>query len=506
MKNGFLTVRLWGREVGRLLWDSRKGCSVFQFSADFLKSGWDVSPIDCSIKRPASMQAFWGNRAREYQGLPPFLADSLPDSWGNKVFEQWACENGIRRYSLNPLEKLAYIGRRGMGAFEFEPEAIRSEETGELLIQKLAELAERIYRQREDMSVVYDENLNLQALYVIGTSAGGRQAKAIIAMDGKGEIRSGQIELPSDFVHYIMKFDINAEFGHPGTVLEMVYHDMAVAAGINMMPARLMEVGGKKHYLTERFDRIEGRKIHIQTLSAMNPAAESYEDLMKTVRLLGIGKNEQTALFRQTVFNFLAGNTDDHTKNFSFMMAEDGIWHLTPAYDLTFTMRSPSQEFQHCLSLRGKLSGITTEDLVAFAKEEGISAPMRIIEEVMSGISKFHELCGLYGVPPYWIRFIENALSELAPGRYDSFFDNSDDTLKVSFEEDGILFTDVRMEISEKGNVHLYAMSGGQEYRYVISRGTSLAKELRGQGMENQTEEQLHELVRKFILPKVQHS
>ena len=499
-------MRLWGREVGRLLWDSRKGCSVFQFSSDFLKSGWDVSPIDCSISRPAAMQAFWGDRDRKYQGLPPFLSDSLPDSWGNKVFEQWARENGIRRYSLNPLEKLAYIGRRGMGAFEFEPEATRSEETGELLIQKLADLAERIYSQREDMSVVYDENLSLQALYEIGTSAGGRQAKAIIAMDGKGQIRSGQTDLPPDFVHYIMKFDVDAEFGHPGTVLEMVYHDMAAVAGINMMPARLMEVGGRRHYLTQRFDRIEGRKVHVQTLSAMNPAAESYEDLMRTVRLLGIGKNEQTELFRQTVFNFLAGNTDDHNKNFSFMMAEDGIWHLAPAYDLTFTMRSPSQEFPHCLSLRGKLSDVTIEDLVAFAKEEGISAPMRIIEEVMSGISKFYELCRLYRVPPYWIRFIGEALRELAPEGYRSMFESREDTLKVSFEEDGILFTDVRMETSEKGNVHLYAVSGGQEYRYVISRGTPLAEKLRGQGMGNQTEEQLHELVRKFILPKIRRT
>lgn len=503
MKHEYVTVRLWGREVGRLMWDERKNLSIFQFNPEFLKSGWNVAPLTHPIGRPSSPQAFWGDKGRMYQGLPPFIADSLPDSWGDMVFEQWARENGIKRFKLNPLERLTYLGRRAMGAFEFEPESCQAGDTGDLRIQELAGLAEKIYRRREEMSVVCDEALDMQALYEIGTSAGGRQAKAVIAVNDKGVIRSGQIASPPDFVQCILKFDVDAEYDHPATVLEMVYHDMAVAGGIRMMPAGLISIGDKRHFLTRRFDREGGEKVHVQTLAAMNPEASSYEDLMQTVRRLGIGKDGQTALFRQIAFNFLAGNTDDHQKNFSFLMRKDGIWQIAPAYDLTFTLRSPAREFPHCMSLHGKVAGVTADDLAAFAREEGISSPKTILREVVSGISKFRERCLARKVAPYWIEFIEKALYDLAPEEYKPLFKGKAEGSARSFEEGGFKVSGVRLEVTEKGNVHLYAVVGGREYKYVFGKRTAWAQSFKREGIGSQSEEQLRQLVGRFILPKL---
>ncbi len=502
MRRTILTVKLWGLEVGKLMWDERKGNSIFAYNPKFIDSGLDIAPLTHSTHSISALNPIWGSRdSRIYHSLPPFIADSLPDNWGNKVFNQWALQQRIRRHELTSLEQLAYIGRRGMGAFEFEPEVPIDESAESLKIKLLSDLAEKIYKQRDEMSMMQDEDLTIQALFEIGTSAGGRQAKAIIAMNDKtGEIRSGQTAHDADFTHYILKFDLPFDYAHPATVLEMIYYEMAKEAGVTIMPSRLLEVEGRRHFLTERFDRRGGEKIFTQTLAAVNPLAESYEDLVKTARRLGVDKGEINILMRQIVFNILSGNTDDHNKNFSFIMDRKGGWHLAPAYDLTFTARSPHERYSHCFSLRGKTDGITVDDLIAFAEGEGIPNVRRIISDVAEVLCSFRERCARYGVSNFWTDFIEEALCELAPDEYKPRL--SGWIKEDSFELDGLQFSDVRLELSEKGNLHLLAQCEGRLCKYIFRKGTEpfeRADTIRAEGCRP---ESMKALVKEYLLTK----
>ncbi len=503
MKNSIITVKLWGMEVGRLRWDERKGNSIFAYNPKFRESGLDIAPLTHSIHSPSALNPIWGNKSeRIYHCLPPFIADSLPDNWGNKVFEQWALQQGIKRHELTPLEKLAYIGKRGMGALEFEPEYNIEDSSDSLKMKQLSDLAEKIYMQREELSIMNDENLTIQSLFEIGTSAGGRQAKAIIAINEEtGEIRSGQTTSDKAYRHYILKFDMPFDYAHPATLLEMVYYELAKEAGIRIMPSKLLKIENKRHFLTERFDRKEGNKVHIQTLAAVNPLADSYEDLIKTARRLGVDKAEINILMRQIVFNVLAGNTDDHNKNFSFIMDMDGKWHIAPAYDLTFTARSPHEKFPHCFSLRGKTDGITEDDLLYFAESEGIPNGRKIISEVGSSICRFREKCLKYGIANYWTDLIEETLWELA---------SEENKPKLSgwkkasvIEVEGLEFHNTKLELAEKGNLHLLASCQGKEYKYIIRKETEAfeyAEEVRLNGSEK---EAMKTLLTMYLLPKV---
>ncbi len=503
MKNSVITVKLWGFEVGKLRWDERKRNSIFAYNPKFIESGLNIAPLTHSIHSLSAMHPIWGNKTeRIYHCLPPFIADSLPDNWGNKVFEQWALQQGIKRHDLTSLEKLAYIGKRGMGAFEFEPEFYREDSSDGLKMRQLAELAEKIYKQRDEKSIMPDENITVQSLFEIGTSAGGQQAKAIIAINEEtGEIRSGQTCLKDDFKHYVLKFDIPSDYAYPATVLEMIYYELAMDAGIGIMPSRLLEVDGRRHFLTERFDRKDGGKIFTQTLAAVNPLAESYEELVKTARRLGVNKSEINSLMRQIIFNFLAGNSDDHIKNFSFIMERGGQWHIAPAYDLTFTARSPHERFSHCLSLRGKTDDVTKEDLLAFAESEGIPNVNKMINEVSSAICRFREKCLQYGVSNYWIDLIEEVLWEQAPKEYKTRLSgwSKDTTVRIA----GLEFSDVKLELCEKGNLHLTAVFQGKTYKYILRKGTEAFAEADAVRVKGSPADSMALLVNKHLLAKV---
>lgn len=372
--NNVVSVMLWGEEVGKLYWDERNKRAVFNYHPDFIKKGVEIAPLTASVKGPAAKgMPILGNKEKTYQGLPPFLADSLPDRWGNMVFDQWAAQNHIPKRKLTPVDKLSFIGKRGMGAFEFIPATPGLESSSTLQIESLYQLARRIFEEREEISVQDDEALQLQSIYEIGTSAGGQHPKAIIAInETTHDIRSGQVPLPEGYTYYILKFAEGDDF--PFTQMEMVYYEMAKEAGITMMPSRLIQIEGKHHFLTERYDRINGEKIHTQTLAAMNPDATSYEDLFEVCRKLNIPASEQSELYRRTVFNIMGGNVDDHIKNFSFLMERNGTWHITPAYDMTFTtnLDGAAYENAHSMSIAGKDNDITEDDLMQFAKQNGI--------------------------------------------------------------------------------------------------------------------------------------
>ena len=285
-----LKVYLWGQEIGRLAWHDARKTSFFMYNPEFLKGSLDIAPLAASIHHPQNTRAIFGETERIYQKLPSFIADSLPDAWGNQLFEQWRKANNLSERSVTSLEKLAFIGKRGMGALEFVPEIDRGKMNDQVDIKALADLAQKIALERENVRILPDESLTLQSLIAVGTSAGGRQPKGIIAMHREtGEIRSGQVDLEPGFDYYILKF---GDKERSTAELEQTYYEMAVAAGINMMESRLLEVEGTKHFLTKRFDRNDTGKLHTQTLAAMDPEADSYEKMLAVCRNLHLPETD----------------------------------------------------------------------------------------------------------------------------------------------------------------------------------------------------------------------
>ena len=410
MENKAIAIWLWGQVLGYLSWDRHRHCSSFVFEEKFLETGWDVAPLYCSIHSSSALIPRNGNMDKLYAGLPPFVADSLPDRWGNRVFDAWAKRNGIMSRNLTALDRLSFIGKRGMGALEFKPAQLVTGDDMPIPVAELYHLALAVQEERQEIWLKGDGNIYLEDLYRVGTSAGGKRAKAIIAINKDGDIRSGQAELPADYTHYILKFKDDKEF--PFSEVEFAYYNMACAAGITMMPSRLINIEGKHHFLTERFDRRGGEKMHVLTLAAMEPDANSYDDLFSVCRRLRIPEKQQIELYRRLVFNVLGCNVDDHSKNFSFVMDKAGVWSLAPAYDMLFTvdLDGPKYMNRHSMSVGIKTDAITKDDLLLFAKENDISSAHQIIEEVSHGLSRWDEFAREAEVPEKWIRRISDAL------------------------------------------------------------------------------------------------
>ena len=397
------------------------------------------------------------------------------------------------------MEKLAFIGKRGMGALEFVPEIERNAMTDKIDIKVLATLAEKIATERENVKILPDESLSLQSLISVGTSAGGRQPKGIIAIDKKtGEIRSGQIGVEPNYDYYLLKF---GDEKRSSAELEQTYYEMALASGINMMESRLLEVEGTKHFLTKRFDRNETGKLHTQTLAAMDPDADSYEKLLTVCRKLHLPEVDCQEVFRRLVFNILANNTDDHHKNFTFIMNRQGYWRLSPAYDLTYIFDTggylPNKE--HCLSIGGKVKDISHDDIISFANENGIRTPESIIRKVASAVASFRTLAQKNGVKEEWIGRIEACLSEHLSAWGFAATQKSFAFTTLS----GHSIEDAHIEAAYKGNYHLHAKIDGKAYKYILRMGTKDHNEITETGLSNLTEETMEELVSRYLLPKV---
>ena len=497
MITGALKILLWGREIGRLSWDARRGISYFEFNPDLQGGKLDPFPIIASTKSPSSRLPIMGDRENKiYRKLPPFLADALPDAWGSRVFECWRIQNGIKNQEITPLDILSFIGKRGMGALEFEPASSGLKESEQLNLKALTDLAQRIYAERENVSINSEESLTLQSLIAVGTSAGGRQPKAIIAINpDTGEIRSGQIADQEGFEYCILKF------GDPersSAELEMAYSKMAIAAGIDMMPCGLIEVEGQTHFITRRFDRDGSHKLHMQTLAALYPDADSYEKLLMVCRKMRLSESAQEEVFRRMVFNILANNTDDHNKNFSFLMDESGHWSLSPAYDLTyiFNVGGFLPERMHCLMMQGKLQGHTIDDALALARENGIRKAARIIEDVASAISRFRSFAEECGVKQRWINSVEQCLNE----HLREWGLSSDMPESVSFRIGETLYENVRVEQAYKGNYHLLCSANGVTLKFVISKRRSEYALIERIGCDHLTTEQLRSLVEAHLV------
>lgn len=494
----FLKVMLWGKEIGRLAWHESRKLAYFNYNPEFIRENLDVAPLVASIRNPMSTRAIFGETERIYQRLPSFIADSLPDAWGNQLFEQWRRQNHISDRNVTPLEKLAFIGKRGMGALEFIPEIDRGPVTDDINIKALADLAEKIQNERENIQIEADEELTLHSLITVGTSAGGRQPKGIIAINPKtGVIRSGQIETDPDFEYYILKFG-NKE--RSTAELEQTYYEMALMAGINMMESRLICVEGVKHFLTKRFDRDQMGKLHTQTLAAIYPEANSYEQLLTVCRKLHLPEVDCQEVFRRLVFNILANNTDDHNKNFTFLMDKKGIWRLSPAYDMTYIFDTggylPNKE--HCLMIGGKLQNITHDDIISFAAECGIRQPESIIRKVAAAILSFRELAQRNNVREEWIGRVESCLNQ-----HLSAWGYVPKEQSFTFSIDGHEVTAIHIEAAYKGNYHLLATIDGHQLKYILRTGTDEHKAITNKGLSNLTENELRPLIEKYLLPKI---
>ena len=490
-----LRVFLWGQEIGRLAWHDARKTSYFMYNPEFLKGTLDVAPLAASIHNPLSTRAIFGEAERIYQKLPSFIADSLPDAWGNQLFEQWRKENNLTERNVTSLEKLAFIGKRGMGALEFVPEIDRGAIAGKIDIKALADLAEKIAIECENVRILPDESLTLQSLIAVGTSVGGRQPKGIIAIDkNTGEIRSGQIDVETNLDYYILKF---GDKTRSSAELEQTYYEMATAAGINMMESRLLEVDGVNHFLTKRFDRNETGKLHTQTLAAMDPEADTYEKLLVVCRKLHLPEVDCQELYRRMVFNILANNTDDHHKNFTFVMTRQGIWRLSPAYDMTYIFDTggylPNKE--HCLMIGGKLRNITRDDVVQFARDNGIRRPDAIIRDVADSLKQFRTIATKYGVSKEWTGRVEATII----GHLKSWGEWQDTDTPSEQVFNVHVVSNIRINQAYKGNFHLLATIDGQERRFVLGKNKEGYALIEKTGITNLTAEQLRMLVETFF-------
>ena len=410
MKNNVITVLLYGKEICRIQWQGgyRKGFgkvgSLVSFNPEYRTFGFDVDPLGPYSLSTYLVQKGMSDICRqgEYEGLPRFLSGSLPDDWGNQVFSSWVESAGIRSHEITSVDKLAFIGKRGMGGFEFIPQMYTPASDDAVRLEELYALAKEIEASREGTAMNLQNNPGINDLMSVGMSAGGKHPKAIIAIDwSTGEIRSGQILLPESFTQYILKFKDSETW--PTAEIEYVYYQMATECGIDMEKSSLLHVSGANHFLTERFDRKHGRKQHSATLRSLCGEITSYDDIFRACRLLRLPYRDMEQLFRRAVFNYLAGVTDDHDKNFWFMMSENGTWKLSPAYDVTFTVNYKNRFIgdHHAMSVEENDRLLTRRQLLRLAMENDIRQPDEIIREISSVLHTYVSKAEEAGIPDF---------------------------------------------------------------------------------------------------------
>ena len=419
-------VNLWNRRVGAVAWNEAQGTASFEYDPAFVETGWEVSPILMTNRAKVIYRFPELRNTTTFKGLPGLLADALPDTYGSTLINQWLLRNNRPANSLNPVETLCFIGNRGMGALEFEPTLPKDAGAPmKLEMAELIDLTARVLSGRQEflINLQPEEERAMQAILKIGTSAGGARAKALIAYNAKtGEIRSGQAHAPRGFEHYLIKFDgiEDAQFGASNGYgrVEMAYYHMALDAGIHMMESRLLEEHGRAHFMTKRYDRLPGgKKVHMQSFCALRHydfndiGLYAYEDLFETMRMLALPYPQAEELFRRMCFNVMARNCDDHTKNFAFIMHEDGEWQLSPAFDVCHAYRpSSSWVSQHCLSVNGKRTNIERSDLLTVAKRMNIKQAADIVDVVRHVVSNWKAYADAQGVEPSLRDAIQNTL------------------------------------------------------------------------------------------------
>jgi serine/threonine-protein kinase HipA len=415
-------VKIWGELAGAVSWNEKTGLASFEYDSDFKKLYWDLAPFKMPVSSSKKVITFPELRKDKnaefdtFKGLPGLLADVLPDKYGNQLINMWLAQQGRPQDSMNPVEMLCFTGTRGMGALEFEPATFfENKRTFSIEMDSLVDIAQKILSGREAFTTNLhkDEERAVLEILKIGTSAGGARPKAVIAYNEKtGEVKSGQTKAPNGFEHWLIKLDgvsdvqlgVSRGYGR----VEMAYYNMALACGIEMMPSRLLEENGRAHFMTRRFDR-EGVDIkhHIQTFCALKHfdynliTSFSYEQLFQTMRELKLSYADAEQMYRRMVLNVIARNCDDHTKNFSFRLKKGAKWELAPAYDVCHAYK-PDHRWvsQHALSINGKRTAITKEDLLIIGKSIKNKKAASIIGEISDTVSQWKKFADDVNVLP----------------------------------------------------------------------------------------------------------
>lgn len=403
---------MFGIPVGSFRWDERYGIVQFEYDRSFIGRGIEPSPLMMPVQE-GRIYSFAGLDKETFKGLPGMLADSLPDTYGRALFDRWLALTG--RTSSNPIETLCFLGKRCMGALEFEPAMDVSYDThSKIEIDSLVDVAKEALSDKNsfDTNLKDDKKQAIAEILRLGTSAGGQRAKAIIAYNKQtGEVRSGQVDAPKGFDYYLIKLDgVSAKAGFKETEnygrLEYSFYKLVKACGIDMTECSLIEENGRAHFLTKRFDRENGKKVHMQTLCGIAHydyrlhRAYSYEQAFNVMRALRLPYSEAKEMFRRMVFNVVVRNQDDHTKNISFLMDESGRWRLSPAYDMGYAYNpNGGWTATHQMSINGKFEDITRQDLLTFALQNNIKDAHLIIDEICEATSRWPQIAKECDVP-----------------------------------------------------------------------------------------------------------
>ena len=407
METRVIEVRIWANRVGAVAPDPRLGCYVFAYDPLWRKSGIELAPITMPLNDSRTTFAFPNLSEPSYKRLPGLLADALPDDFGNTLIDAWMSRKGVEKRNVTVLDRLSYMGRRGMGALEFKPARGAHRESAEPLEMKSLVEAARMAIQG-DLSGDVESQAAIANIIRVGTSAGGARAKAVVTWNQEThQIRSGQFDAEPGFEHWLLKFDgvgRDSELGGSADYgrIEYAYHLMASAAGIKMSPCRLLEENGRAHFMTRRFDRDvkneETIKHHVQTLCAIDHidfkqrATHDYSQLFMVISNLRLGDDAISQAFRRMAFNVMAKNCDDHTKNFAFLLRQGESWELAPAYDITHAYNPHGEwTYQHLMSVNGKFNGIKRSDLLIEAERFGVRRPLDLLSEVRSALDSWQQ-------------------------------------------------------------------------------------------------------------------
>ncbi len=417
-------VNLWGNFVGALALDDRTNLVTFEYAPEWIQEGIEIAPIRMPLS--AHKYTFPGLNPETYKGLPAVFADSLPDDFGNAVINAWLTRQGRSSQSFTSIERLLYTGNRGLGALEYAP-ALRTRgknPAGNLELESLVQMAQNILDQRAGLFAEPqpDNDKAMETIFQIGTSAGGARAKAIVAINNKRtSIRSGQLTAPKGYEHYLLKFDGVSEksgaseiFGDPKGygLMEYAYYRMALDAGIYLSPSELLSEKDRAHFMTKRFDRKGNEKVHFLSLCGMDhsdfkkPGTYSYEELFSVARKLRLSRDEAIEIFRRMVFNVVARNQDDHSKNIGFLLDNDGGgWRLAPAFDVAYSYKKDSPWVSsHQISINGKRDKFNRKDLqtvaVSCIGNFSIKNADKIINHVIDVVSEWDRYAKEVGVFP----------------------------------------------------------------------------------------------------------
>lgn len=411
------TVKLWGTPIGYASMRKNESFARFEYDSKFIQSGIDLAPIMMPVQTPHVYQ-FPELHKRTFHGLPGLLADSLPDKYGNRLIDVWLAQTGRLAKDFNAVDRLCYTGNRGMGALEFEPAMQNhSAANAQLEVRQLVELASMAFADKSTLHTNLDASTDNAILDIlsVGTSAGGARAKAVIAFDPVSlQVRSGQLNLPEGFEHWLIKFDgvqFNGDWGVADPtgygLCEYSYYKMAKLCGIEMMESRLFVENGRNHFMTKRFDRDEqGGKFFVQTLGALmhfdywESGYYAYEQLFMTMKQLSMAQASMEQQFLRVIFNLVACNQDDHVKNFAFMMNRKGNWSISPAYDLCHSEGSAFTK-HHQLSINSKTTGFNKADLKHLASYAGLARgrEKHLLEKVVDVFASWHLLADELNIP-----------------------------------------------------------------------------------------------------------